>query len=1076
MISRGNLSGVSRDSATGSPGAEGWRIDSSDLLATSPAAQCVAQLREEGFVTELEGRTVISWDALFTLITDVNHETTLKVLGVPKAKPLAPRLTSTGAPSDSTFKISISGWLDANTRVQVSSAERIGACISWDEQIRLMPEAAWRVVAEAVDLATDGHRLDTTGRMAAAGRIQRAARECKAELDDYLANTHFVSAERITLDIEKNVVLNSPIITLKPVPDGAPDGWLPQFDRYDTVRARYDVPTADGGMSHVVTTDAVRAVLEPIKRMPNRTIASDTARAFLRNPYAVLGESAHLALPIDEFERAREAAGVRFKTLDAGDGTTPAAFHVLVSDPAGTEPDQSWMLSSKDAEQVIQRAAKSRSKGLPLFSWDGEEVELSGATEQTLERLAKWVAQATLGAAALSFAEVFDLSAYSDRVVGFDGKLIAVPYVARKDAGQGWIPENIETGVVVTSTDGSAPRRLPLTADQVTELAGATAKARADGDTTVAIPGSDVQVPTEEAEQWVRSFQEHHAAAKKQAREPALAKNPSAPEERPILRILHNIESLEYSAAKVLPPPALDTAPELPSALRPDVALLPHQLRGVAWLQHRYMQRPDGVSGCLLADDMGLGKTLQALCLMSWASERDPHRRPNLVVAPVSLLENWKSEIEKFFVGVGARTLALYGDALSACRLPSAAIDPELASVGLRKFLRPGFAEGYSIVLTTYETLRDYEFSIARTSWGVLVCDEAQRIKNPSTLVTRAAKALRADFKIACTGTPVENSLADLWCLFDLFQPGLLGSLNEFTKSFRRDIETRTDGHEKLVENLRKSIDPCVLRRLKIDVADLPPKLERDIPGNAPEHMHLKMSPLQQRLYAEAIVQFRAALKSADGRGAMLAMLHRLRTICSNPAAIAFEDAEFLPLDEHLQHSPKLEWILRHLERIHSAGEKAIVFTEFRDVQRLVQRAISARFDLHAEVVNGSTSVDPTSDQSRQRVIDRYQAKHGFNVIILSTTAVGFGVNIQAANHVIHFTRPWNPAKEDQATDRAYRIGQTRSVHVYCPTVVAQGYESFDQRVDSLLRDKRALSRDMLAGVQELTVNDFNTL
>lgn len=139
---------------------------------------------------------------------------------------------------------------------------------------------------------------------------------------------------------------------------------------------------------------------------------------------------------------------------------------------------------------------------------------------------------------------------------------------------------------------------------------------------------------------------------------------------------------------------------------------------------------------------MGLGKTLQALCLMSWASERAPHRRPNLVVAPVSL-ENWKSEIEKFFVGVGARTLALYGDALSACRLPSAAIDPELASVGLRKFLRPGFAEGYSIVLTTYETLRDYEFSIARTSWGVLVCDEAQKIKNPSTLVTRAAKALR---------------------------------------------------------------------------------------------------------------------------------------------------------------------------------------------------------------------------------------------------------------------------------------------------------------------------------------------
>ena len=169
MISRGNLSGDAQESATGSPCAAGWRIDSSDLLATSPVAQCLAQLREEGFATETDGQTVISWAALFPLITDVNHATTLKVLGVPQTKPLAPKLTSTGAPSDSTFKISLSGWLDANTRVLMPSAERIGACISCDGQIQLMPQAAWRVVAEVIDLATDGHRLDTTGRMAARG-------------------------------------------------------------------------------------------------------------------------------------------------------------------------------------------------------------------------------------------------------------------------------------------------------------------------------------------------------------------------------------------------------------------------------------------------------------------------------------------------------------------------------------------------------------------------------------------------------------------------------------------------------------------------------------------------------------------------------------------------------------------------------------------------------------------------------------------------------------------------------------------------------------------------------------------
>jgi SNF2 family DNA or RNA helicase len=167
---------------------------------------------------------------------------------------------------------------------------------------------------------------------------------------------------------------------------------------------------------------------------------------------------------------------------------------------------------------------------------------------------------------------------------------------------------------------------------------------------------------------------------------------------------------------------------------------------------------------------------------------------------------------------------------------------------------------------------------------------------------------------------------------------------------------------------------------------------------------------------------------------------------------------------------------MRQLENIRARQEKVIVFSEFRDIQRLLQRAIASRFDLHAPIINGDTTVDPEKEASRQRIIDRYQAQPGFNVIILSTTAVGFGVNVQAANHVIHFTRPWNPAKEDQATDRAYRIGQTKPVYVYCPTVVGAGFESFDQRVDKLLAEKRALSRDMLAGVQAVTEDDFKDL
>jgi SNF2 family DNA or RNA helicase len=355
------------------------------------------------------------------------------------------------------------------------------------------------------------------------------------------------------------------------------------------------------------------------------------------------------------------------------------------------------------------------------------------------------------------------------------------------------------------------------------------------------------------------------------------------------------------------------------------------------------------------------------------------------------------------------------------------------------------------------------------------VCDEAQKIKTPGALVTRAAKALRGEFKVACTGTPVENTLADLWCLFDFFQPGLLGSLNEFTNTFRRSIETRADGHDDLIERLRAAVDPWILRRMKFQVTKLPKRIDHHH-ENADFEWRLPMSDLQQRLYKAAVEQYRRLADSEMQGTAILQVLHTLRMICSNPVACAHEDAEFLPIEQHLRDSPKLAWLLDRLTEIRARGEKAIVFTEYRDLQRLIQRAILHRFDFRPEIVNGGTSVDPRNEASRQALIDRFQAAKGFGVIVLSTTAVGFGVNVQGANHVIHFTRPWNPAKEDQATDRAYRIGQKRDVFVYCPTIMGSNFESFDQRVDALLAEKRALSHDILAGTQEITLDEFKGL
>ena len=389
-----------------------------------------------------------------------------------------------------------------------------------------------------------------------------------------------------------------------------------------------------------------------------------------------------------------------------------------------------------------------------------------------------------------------------------------------------------------------------------------------------------------------------------------------------------------------------------------------------------------------------------------------------------------------------------------------------------------------------------------RERWGVLICDEAQKIKTPAALVTRAAKAMQAEFRIACTGTPVENTLADLWCLFDFLQPGLLDSLSQFTRKFRQSIERREEDQQERVDALRARIRPWVLRRMKQDVADLLPKHEQVI--------GLPMSALQRQLYRQVVRQFQQALEDqeqgkelqglsldaaeqaldgsydkvngkAGGKGiAALTLLHHLRMICANPVAAAGQKPDLVPVEEHLRHSPKLAWLLDTLQDIAQQGardpdhgNKVIVFTEFLPMQRLVQRAVAERFGFRPHIVNGSTSVVAGRDDSRQALIDAFQQAPGFGVIVLSTVAVGFGVNIQGANHVIHFTRPWNPAKEDQATDRAYRIGQTRAVHVYYPTIVGEGFESFEERVATRLAGKRALSADMLSPEQSLTADDF---
>lgn len=1038
------------------------------------ATRYLEQLTAEDIASGNAGFFVIPWAQLYRLLEDPDHQGGLRLLNLPAMGDWIPCVASSGTPSEPDFSV----WLDGWTSVSHAGGHpsRVGGLIEIAGERFLLGRSQWSLCEALENFQQRSPTMDPAQRLHALGVLQARADEAGALLDDYLCRTRVLSPERVQLKFERSQALGDPVVELKPGFENGPEGFLPAFDRYGRVQPRYDVPTADGGLVHVAPTEAVQSALSAIKSIPGRRVASDEARLFLHNPFAVLGDEAREAIDEEQLIQARADAqllGYRLETRTEG-SSGPYVRFVPAGESALSEDE---VLDVPLAERLLAAAERSKAKGLPLFTVDGREIELGAASEAALSEIADWLSQRRTAGLSSGFDAFFRLDDYSERVVGFDQAAPqVVPYIAKKSADQGWLPENIERGVAVPDASGVGFQRIELGEQGRAQLQERVVHARAAEQAQISLPGHEhVQLPIEYAERLLVEVPVDGPTLGRPAG-PRSVDKPKPSTRRAALRILHNLDALDYGSPSAdAAPLAPSQSPELPKALREEIRLLPHQLHGLAWMQARLRARESGIEGCLLADDMGLGKTLQSLALMAWYHETHSPSRPCLVVAPVSLLQNWRAEVRKFLDWSEEDVLSLYGDEIGGHRMPSAQIPEELRTSGVRKLLRQGFETGRKLVLTTYETLRDLELSIARVHWGVVVCDEAQKIKNPAAFVTQAAKALHADFRIACTGTPVENSLADLWCLFDFFQPGCLSSLADFTKSYRRTIETRADGHEQLVEELRRGIDPWVLRRMKSDVTrDLPRKLDPDHPETAPEAQRLRMSPPQARLYEEAVTQYRTAREQGGQGNRILALLQRLRTICAHPAAELRSDHETLSLRDHLQLSPKLAWLVHCLEAIRGRGDKAIVFSEFRDIQRLIQRAVSEVFAIDAPIINGSTTVDAEIGHSRQRIIDRFQAREGFGVLVLSTTAVGFGVNIQAANHVIHFTRPWNPAKEDQATDRAYRIGQTKDVYVYCPTVVGDGYETFEQRLDALLGRKRSLSRDMLAGVQEIGVEEFD--
>jgi hypothetical protein len=481
-----------------------------------------------------------------------------------------------------------------------------------------------------------------------------------------------------------------------------------------------------------------------------------------------------------------------------------------------------------------------------------------------------------------------------------------------------------------------------------------------------------------------------------------------------------------------------------------------YQLVGISWMRQAYLL---GMKGLLMADDMGLGKTFQVLSFLRWLRlwtfERNGAAKPIMIVAPKTLLGNWLDEVELHLGADGlGRPLKLFGDHIKKVR-EERGRDITLA----RHTLKLDEIRAAEWVLTTYETLRDYQISLAQVGFEVVVFDEAQKIKESGAMVTEAARSQKAAaLRILMTGTPVENSLMDLWTLFDVAWPGRLGYTGE---AFKRDFIRSEAGDLSAIRTLLiepsndngVNLPPLMMRRMKEAVASLPPKHIRPKRADMPEE--------QARAYSQIV-----ALKDA-GRLSSLAALQSLRNVSLHPdlgARIDYSDPT--SIRSFIVKSARMVSLFEILDEVKANKQKALVFVDLRKAQSVLAEIIKAKYELShlPYVINGETTTE-----KRDTIRRGFQKRlHEFEVLLLAPKAVGFGLTLHAANHVIHLNRWWNPAVEDQCTDRAYRLGQNDEVHVWLPIARHPefGDASYDIVLDEMLDFKRTTSREVIVPVQ----------
>ena len=454
--------------------------------------------------------------------------------------------------------------------------------------------------------------------------------------------------------------------------------------------------------------------------------------------------------------------------------------------------------------------------------------------------------------------------------------------------------------------------------------------------------------------------------------------------------------------------------------------LRPYQKSGYHWLNQMYEL---GFGACL-ADDMGLGKTLQVISFLERLYEQKEHGRVLLIV-PASLIGNWKKEIDTF-----------------APKMTYHILHGKL-SQELNKEVYPSKS---FITITTYQTAMRVE-TLKDITWQCLILDEAQAIKNPGTKQTRAIKQIPSQMRIAMTGTPIENDLSNLWSLFDFLNKGLLGSSQEF-KEFNKKLQV----HPETMNQLRLLISPFLLRRLKTDktiISDLPDKIE--IKDN------INLTKRQIVLYRNEVAKTQQKILESEGierRGLILALLTKLKQICNHPDQFV-KDTNFHPSD-----SGKYQMLEELCETIYQKRERVLVFTQYKEMCEPLNQYLETIFHKKGYVIHGGISV-----KKRTEIVEKFNDEKNYvPYIVLSLKAAGTGLNLVLANHVIHFDRWWNPAVENQATDRAYRIGQNKNVFVH--KLVCSG--TIEDKIDQLIASKQELANSLLSTTNESWLSDLS--